>query len=143
MSIVQSPKKEFDLDFSISEIKKNIDKIIATGKGSYTLKSKNDLINTYTILIAAGLSITNMEITLNKVDEKKTHCSFQIITPATTKFEAERFGKYTDQFLNILSKGLQGEEITTQLVKGTKSGCFGIAILLVGMSIFITYFFVK
>ena len=143
MSIVQSPKKEFELDFSVSEIKANIEKIISVSKGTYSIKTQNDLLNTYTINIVAGLSVPKMDIILKKIDDKKTHCTFQIITPATNQLEAERFGKYTDQFLTLISKGLQGEEITTQLVKGTKSGCFGIAILLVGVSIFITYFFVK
>lgn len=139
MAIVQIPKKEFDLEFSVTEIKSNIEKIVSVSKAMYQIKTKNDLINTYTIVIVSGMSFVNMEIVLNKIDDKKTHCSFQIITPATNQIEAERFGKYTDQFLTLLSKGLQGEEITTQLVKGTKSGCFGIAILLVGASAFVTY----
>jgi hypothetical protein len=139
MAIVQIPKKEFDLEFSVSEIKNNIEKIVAVSKAMYQIKTKNDLINTYTIVIVSGMSFVNMEIVLNKIEDKKTHCSFQIITPAANQLEAERFGKYTDQFLTLLSKGLQGEEITTTLVKGTKSGCFGVALLLVGTSIFLTY----
>lgn len=139
MAIVQNPKKEFDLEFSISEIKTNIEKIVAVSKAMYQIKTKNELLNTYTIVIVSGMSFTNMDITLNKVDDKKTHCSFQIVTPATNQLEAERFAKYADQFLTLMSKGLQGEEITTELVKGTKSGCFGVAVLLVGASILITY----
>lgn len=139
MSIIQNPKKEFDLEFSISEIKANIEKIVAVSKAMYQINSKNELLNTYSITIVSGMSLVKMDIGLNKVDDKKTHCSFQIITPATNQIEAERFAKYSDQFLTLLSKGLQGEEITTKLVKGTKSGCFGVALFLIGTSLFITY----
>jgi hypothetical protein len=140
MAIVQIPKKEFSLDFGISEIKATIEKIVAVSKARYQIKTKNDLINSYTIVILSGMTFVNLEILLNKVEDKKTQCSFQVITPANTASEAERFGKYTDQFLTLLSKGLLGEEITNDLVKETKSGCLGIAIILVSLSTLLTYY---
>ena len=137
MAIVQIPKKEFTLDFSITEIKSNIEKIVSVSKAMYQIKTKNDLLNTYTIVIVSGLSFVNMDIVLNKVEENKTHCVFQVITPATNQLLAERYGKYTDEFLNLLSKGLQGEEITNEVVKKTKTGCLGIALLLISLTVFL------
>ena len=132
-----NPSRELDLDFPINEIKQKIDAVIEAGKlAGYKTLEKNDLFNTYRISIVSGVLVGILNITLNKVDESKTNWKSEIMNAAGGKAEPAVLARFQDEFLGILSKALNGEEVNSELIKTNKSGgCLGIIAVLITISL--------
>ncbi len=138
----QNPTRDLQLDFNISDIKQKIDAIIKASTGSYQQLDKNDILNTYRIASVSGMLSGIISITLKKVDENKTEWKSEIMNAAGSKADAAVLARYQDEFLNILSKALAGEEINSQLIKSNKSGCLGVALLLILLAGALTSIFI-
>lgn len=135
-----NPSRELDLDFPIIEIKQKIDAVIEAGKLSgYKTLEKNDLFHTYRISIVSGVLVGILNITLNKVDESKTNWKSEIMNAAGGKAEPAVLARFQDEFLNILSKALNGEEVNSELIKANKSGCLGVIAVLISISLAMGY----
>ncbi|GAO44734.1 hypothetical protein [Flavihumibacter petaseus] len=128
---MQAPKRELELDYSLSEIKQKIDAIIEASVGSYLLRDKNEVFHTYRIAAVNGMLSGIMSITLKNSGENKTLFVTEIAPAAGAKVESATLGRLQDEFLNILGKALSGEEITRDLVKKNKAGCMGIVVTLI------------
>ena len=112
--ITQAPKRELDVDFSIIKIKATID---STGnQPGIRIHSKNDLFNTYRISITKGFYSGFIDITLQKIDENKTHCLFQIFNAGGGTASPVILSRLQDSFLAILSKALLAKPLTSQQV---------------------------
>jgi len=135
----QNPTKELQLDFNIIEIKEKVDAIILAGKGSYKTLDKNDVFNTYRVSIVSGVLVGIINITLKKIDENKTEWKSEIMNAAGGKAAPAVLSRFQDEFLTILSKGLSGEEINSNLINSNKSGCLGILIFMISISSVLVY----
>lgn len=142
--IVQNPSKELQLNFPVSEIKEKIQAVVKVGSGSgYRFLDKNDVLNTYRISIVTGIYAGIMSITLTETDTNKTQWKSEIMNAVGGSAQPATLSRMQDEFLNILSKGLMGEDVTTDLISSNKAGCFGLVIfLLVSISSILTSLFI-
>jgi hypothetical protein len=121
----QNPSRKIELDFNIENIKSKIDYVIEISGKEFQLKDKNDLFNTYRIVANFGFNVCVINITLNKINENKTELYSEIINSSVTKDQPAVLAKYQDQFLNLLSKALNGEILNAEVIKSNTSGCLG------------------
>jgi hypothetical protein len=139
----QLPTKELILEFSIENVKANIEKVVEAGKPFYSFVNKNDVFNTYRITIVSGMLSGILNVSLRKIDDNKTEWKSEIMKTVGGGAQIAIFSRFQDEFLNILAKGLSGEEVNKELVSSNKSGCLGIVIfILLLLSVFtkiITY----
>lgn len=142
--IVQNPSKELQLSFPISEIKEKIQTVVTVGSTSgYRFLDKNDILNTYRISIVSGIYVGIMNVTLTETDTNKTQWKSEIMNAVGGSAQSATLSRMQDEFLNILSKALMGEDITTNLISSNKGGCFGLILfLLVSISSILTSLFI-
>jgi hypothetical protein len=141
----QNPNKEISIEFNIDTIKSKIEEIVKVSAGSFNIRDKNDLFNTYRITLVSGMVGGAISIILKKENDNSTLWKSEItnLPGRTTKVDnTATLVRLQDEFLLILSKGLSGEEITKELLKANKSGgCLGVAIVLISVSLGVTYLF--
>jgi hypothetical protein len=138
----QNPSKELQINYPISQVKEKIEAVINAGKSSgYKYLDKNDAFNTYRIAIVSGIFVGIMNVTLTEIDENKIQWKSEIMNASGGNAQPAVLSRLQDDFLNILSKGLIGEDITIDLVKSNKSGCLGFIVLFVSVSTILTSFF--
>lgn len=124
------PSKELTLNFSIDMIKEKINLIIQKGAGTYLLKEKNDVFNTYRFAITKNLMVEYLSITLNKIDDENTKAVFQMAPPpGSVRPDTGLMAQMMETFLTLLSQALKGEDVTTQLVSKS-NGCMVFFILI-------------
>jgi hypothetical protein len=150
----QNPTKELQINFPISQVKEKIEAVITAGKSwGYKCLDKNDAFNTYRIAIDIEIILN---VTLTEIDENKIQWKSEIMNASGRNSQPDVLSRLQDDFLNTLSKGLMGEDITIELVdqlqlsaisrdldllKANKSGCLGMIVLFVSVSTLITSFF--
>lgn len=123
--------KELVLNFSIEQIKENIDKVVRAGAPRYSIKDKNDIFHTYRIIIVNGMLSGVFNITLKSIDNNTTEWKSEIISTVGGGAQPSTLSKWQDEFLSILSKGLSGEEISKELVDSNRGGCMGVVVFFV------------
>lgn len=119
--ITQSPKREIVIDFPVEKVKEVIDKIVAIPGNGYTLHEKNNLFHTYKIATVKNFQTGIENITLNKIDEDKTSCVFEIYNTVGGTASPTILSSLQDNFLKVLSEGLEGKEMT--LKSTSNSSC--------------------
>jgi hypothetical protein len=121
-------ERDLDLDFSVSEIKSNIERIIPLGV--YTKHSQNDVFNTYRIGKMDGLEVVNFNITIKKIDENKSNLKLDCVENIRNSGHEAVVNRILDNFLDRLGKSLTG--LTDEEIKvASNSGCLGLALLLI------------
>lgn len=126
--IATNIERKLDLDFSMSKVKTDIERVVKIA--AYSLDSKNDILNTYRISKMSGLEIIHMNITLSRIDDART--TIQIVVTEQIRNSGHKItvDKMIDAFLERLSKALVGEtDESLKSVSSANKGCFGIVIL--------------
>lgn len=129
--------RDFNLNYSIEEVKKSIELICELSSSTFTIKSKNDAFNSYTMTMVGGLTVVNPQIQLKKVSEQETNlvltCNFKNgNTIASTEI--------IDKFFVLVGKSLTGENIDKETIAKEKAGCFTIIIGIVGIGSPLVYY---
>jgi len=120
-------ERDLDLDFSVSDIKSNIERIIPLGV--YTKHSQNDVFNTYRIGKMDGFEVVNFNITIKKIDENKCNLKLDCIENIRNSGHEIIVNRILDNFLDRLGKSLTG--VTDDEIKlASNKGCFGLVLLL-------------
>ena len=105
--ITTAPRKELELDYSISEIKSAIERIAGQANFGCRIVDKNDLFNTYKVTIIRNFVTGIMNITLSN-SVGKTHCLFEIINSVGGGAQPASLSNLQDYFLQLLSNSLTG-----------------------------------
>jgi hypothetical protein len=120
-------ERDLDLDFSVSDIKSNIERIIPLGV--YTKHSQNDVFNTYRNGKMDGFEVVNFNITIKKIDENKCNLKLDCIENIRNSGHEIIVNRILDNFLDRLGKSLTG--VTDDEIKlASNKGCFGLVLLL-------------
>lgn len=128
--------RDLEIDFTIAQIKENIERVIKLG--AYSKHSQNDIFNTYRIGKMDGLEIVYMNITLNKIEDTKTKIKIEVVERLRNSGHEIIVNRIIDNFLDRLSKSLIGLE-DEEIKKAANKGCFGIIILFVCLGSALTY----
>jgi hypothetical protein len=117
-------ERELQVSFSVNDVKKSIDNVCEFKKTKYQLKEKNDVLNSYSIVLFDGFSIIiPLNIQLKKVSDNETE--IKIVSDKATN-QAYGAGQLLDKFLATLSKSLSGETLVEEQKKGCLSSFIGI-----------------
>jgi hypothetical protein len=122
-------KRDFNLNFSIEEVKKSIELVCSLSKASYKIENKNDVFNSYTLLLIGGLTVLHPSIQLKKISDNETNL---ILTDNIREGNTISSNEVMDKFFALLSRSLSGEELTMEVIAKEKAGCFTIIIWIVG-----------
>lgn len=127
--------KSLQLDFSISDIKASIEKLVSSSNGKYRILDKNETFNTFRI----GSSFNRLQsgiisITLKKNDEAKTDWKSDIVWNKGMEVTPGDLTRHHDEFLSYISKALNGEPLTAQVFNANKKGCAGVLLLIIGLT---------
>jgi hypothetical protein len=120
-------ERDLELEFSVSDIKSNIERIIPLG--IYTKHSQNDVFNTYRISKMDGFEIVSFNVTIKKIDDNKSNLKLDCIENVRNSGHEAIVNRILDNFLDRLGKSLTGlgdEEIKL----ASNKGCFGLVLLL-------------
>jgi hypothetical protein len=118
-------KRDLNLNFPIEVIKNSIEAVCKNSKSFYSIKDKNDIMNSYTIWLMGGMMVqTPVSIQLKKISDNETNLLINSTKPTTNPNQSNNT---IDKFLGLISKSLSGEEISEQTVSEGKSGCLGVA----------------
>lgn len=125
--------RNIEIDFTIEHIKECIEKVVKIG--AYSIHSKNEVFNTYSIDKLDGLELVKMNITLKKIDETKTSINIDVIERLRNSGHEAVVNRVIDNFLDRLSKALTGQ--SDEEIKKAAKGCLGLVILfLLSVSIY-------
>jgi hypothetical protein len=128
--ITTNIERKFDLNFPISKVKTDIERVVKIA--AYSLDSKNDIFNTYRISKVSGLEIIYMNITLSHIDDAKTTIHIVVTEQIRNSGHKITVDKMIDAFLERLSKALVGEtDEGLKSVSAANKGCFGVVILFI------------
>ncbi len=70
-------------------------------------------------------------IQINSIENEKTTIKIQTYNLQSGGLDTSILSKAQSEFLNSLTKALQGEEVTYQTMNSGKAGCFGLLIAMV------------
>lgn len=128
--IATNIERKLDLDFAISKVKTDIERVVKIA--AYSLNSKNDILNTYRISKMSGLEIINMNITLSRIDDARTTIHIVVTEHIRHNGHKITIDQMIDAFLERLSKALVGEtDEGLKSVSAANKGCFGVVILFI------------
>jgi hypothetical protein len=114
---------------SIEEVKNSIEVVCQNSKSFYSIKDKNDVMNSYTIWLLGGVMVqTPVSIQLKKISDTETSILLNTTKPTTNPNQSNNT---IDSFLGLVSKSLSGEVISEDSVSKGKGGCLGVTIGLV------------
>lgn len=132
--MVSNTERNIELNFPIQKVKEDIDRAVKIG--SYTMHSKNDLLNTYRIGRITGLESISMNVTLKPLENGNTNIHIVVQERIRNSGHQNTIDRMIDAFLERLSKSLIGandEEIKT--VSSGNKGCLVLFIFLITATI--------
>jgi hypothetical protein len=122
-------ERNIDLNFPLSEVKNNIDRVAK--QAAYAVHSKNDILNTYRIGKMTGLESINMNITLKALENSNTNIHIVVTEKIRNNGHQIQVDQMIDAFLERLSKGLTGA--SDEELKSVSAGNKGCAVALIIM----------
>ena len=131
--------RDFNLNFSIDEVKRSIEVVSENSKKSFTIKTKNDVFNSYSMSMVAGITVIFPEIQLKKISDTETN----LLVNFSVNHKPIIANEILDKFFILVGKSLSGETIDEEIVAKGKSGCFTVIIGFIGLSTSIIYYFLS
>jgi len=115
--------RTFTLPYSLEKVKEGIEVISAKSTGTYNIKTRNDVINSYHIVMTGtALTFARCNVQLKKINENETE--FKLDTIDTNQNSLNVSNETVDKFINKLTTSIQsGEVMTPDLTKKAKGGC--------------------
>jgi hypothetical protein len=115
--------RTFTLPYNLEKVKEGIEVISKKSAGTYNIKSQNDIINSYHIVMTGtALTFARCNIQLKKISEEETE--FRLDTIDTNPNSLYVSNETVDKFINKLTTSVQsGEVMTPEHAKKTKGGC--------------------
>jgi hypothetical protein len=132
--------RDFNLNFSIEEVKKSIEIVSTLSKATFTINNKNDIFNTYTMTLVGGITVISPNIQLKKISDTETNL---VITCNYREGNTISSNEVLDKFFNLVGMSLSGETIDEKLIADNKAGCFTIIIGILGLSSSLIYYIVS
>jgi hypothetical protein len=127
-------ERQYDLDFPITKVKNDIERVVKPG--GYVLDNKNDLLNTFRINKMTGLEFMSMNVTLKVLDENKTQIHINVTEKLRSDGHKLIVDKMIDAFLERLTKALTGAtEEELRKVSESNKGCFVLFFVLIGSAL--------
>ena len=128
--------KEFDLNYSIDQIKLNIKKLYTENvykmKYTYMLQKELDSLNYFRISKMNGLVVVIWDINLKRIDDENTKIELVCLIDTHSNSIAM---STLNSFLERLVMLLDGKQ-DTEIIENTNKGCLGLLIVLfVGLSV--------
>lgn len=123
-------KRDFNLNFPIEDVKKSIELVCNLSKGSYKVENKNDVFNSYTLLLIGGLTVLHPTIQLKKISDNETNI---VLSDNIREGNTISSNEVMDKFFALIGRSLSGEELTEEVIGKEKAGCFTTIIWMVGV----------
>lgn len=123
--------RTFVVPYPIERVKTAIEVTVAKSTGTYNIKNRNDMINSYFIVMTGtALTFARCNVQLKAMNDNETE--FKLDTTDTTESAMTVSNATVDKFINKLTENIQsGEELTEELKKTGGNGCMIIIIFLV------------
>lgn len=121
------------VDIDSIKVKNDILRTVKPQYG-YLMRSKDDFLGTYRFAASRGLIGVIIHATVKAESETKTTIEF-LVEKMDRNTGDSLSTQFLDDYLKLLSKALQGEEINSAVAKQTKSGCLGFLIILIAFGI--------
>ncbi len=141
--ITQAPRKEITLDYALMKVKETINSTFRLA--GQRLLDKNDVLNTYRIALVHGLNTAILTIQLNKVEENKTSCLFEIFNTVDSGIQPATLTGMMDKYLQLFTDLLTGklkvvEKTQTQIAEERKKSNKFLIYLIIGGIAFVILF---
>lgn len=130
MSVSVGINRDATVDFSISDVKKAIENVSAAAKTKYVMKSKNDLMNSFSLNLVGGLVVVPVTIQLKKITDSQTQIT--LVSEKITQ-SPNQTKEIVDNYLGFISKSLSGETLDEKTIRGKGCMVFLIPIVAIGL----------
>lgn len=127
-----SINRDFNVNFSIDDVKKNIDVVLSQSR-SYQLNNKNDIFNTFTVTLVNGLQVIPINIQLKKNSDLETNIVITSSKNMTSAGHEMIVNKTIDSFLNLVAKSLSGEKIHEEIIEPKDKSDWKVVLIVFGV----------
>jgi len=133
----QTAQKSISIDNPIDHVKSAISDVLSLPAGRYVVSTKNDAFGIYQFSLMDGLQACIIDLAVG-VEGERSKIDISVVPAGGSTITTARMTTHLNEFLNVLSKRLAGEEITAKSLKQmTSSGCMVIvAVIISALCIF-------
>lgn len=104
-------RREFTLSFPVDKIKQAIEDACRTSTGSYQIKDRNAVFNSYSVSLVKMLSVLPITIQLKKVSETETLIDLSAVTGPQLSKSPTFVSQMIDEFLKKVGDFVSGKLI--------------------------------
>jgi len=140
MTTLQQITRDFNLNYSLDDVKKAIELVSELSKKTYTIKSKNEAFNSYSMTLVGGVTVVMPQIQLKKISDDETNLVLTCTLGHGSASAPMTANEIIDKFFMLVGKSLSGEEINEKVIAKEKAGCFTIFIGLTGIGASVLYY---